>query len=781
MARDPKEELATQLATSIADDVGSMREDELDAIGQAFDKTLNDALKAFNSTAFTDDGFIRRMRDLDLGEGKTDNRTVKSVLNSVREDFISPDAFNQTEISLRRDLLNICQQMPEMQDVIKVIRDAIIECNVSTGEVSRSIIFDNHINTEALESVVKDIEKRHDLLMAIKNFIVPNTLKTGEMYIHVVPYAKLFAELEMMRDERDASRTGQKKKKEPTEFHESIPATIREIFHDSKPKSLFSEDNVKALMESVDQDYIAAGVASYQVHHDNSTRVKGENIAKESISGILKQIDVYNGASPLMTEIGMDGFREFVMMEYADSERSRNPVRQDKKNPGEHFEEALGMGSLMDRNDFSRIDQDDVDTKNYRHIKGCYVKYMNSLRMVPIRIDRRVVGYYYVTTTMDLQNNPANPSGLVDLSFQQYTRDHNMVDRLAGMIINSFDRKMLERNIQLKDEIAEIIMAHKFGEGKLSFVYIPENEIVRLVINEDENGKGHSVLEPSIFPARMYLLLNMYNILYTLNNNTTHIHYLRSSGLNKNYAAQVQRTMRKFQQRRITIDDIYSYSGVLNKIGGMGEMVLPSGRSDIKALEHDTIEAVRNPIDVEFLEQQRRQAISGTGAPSLLVINALDEVDFAKTLEMANTRFLSTVSSYKIDMNRGITKLYQKLLQWDSDMEDDDVRAFKFMFNAIKQQDLVITSDMIQNFNNLVELASAMYYSKEQLEDKDGGLTSTAMNLRRKLAEKYLPQLEFDDLDAIVREVDALSTDDKLKSRVTAIRISNSDLQEIEQ
>ena len=132
-------------------------------------------------------------------------------------------------------------------------------------------------------------------------------------------------------------------------------------------------------------------------------------------------------------------------------------------------------------------------------------------------------------------------------------------------------------------------------------------------------------------------------------------------------------------------------------------------------------------------------------------------------------------------MNRGITKLYQKLLQWDSDMEDDDVRAFKFMFNAIKQQDLVITSDMIQNFNNLVELASAMYYSKEQLEDKDGGLTSTAMNLRRKLAEKYLPQLEFDDLDAIVREVDALSTDDKLKSRVTAIRISNSDLQEIEQ
>ena len=49
---------------------------------------------------------------------------------------------------------------------------------------------------------------------------------------------------------------------------------------------------------------------------------------------------------------------------------------------------------------------------------------------------------------------------------------------------------------------------------------------------------------------------------------------MQSSGLNKNYAAQIQRTIRKFQQRRVNIDDIYSYQGVLNKIGGMGEMVL---------------------------------------------------------------------------------------------------------------------------------------------------------------------------------------------------------------
>ena len=84
-----------------------------------------------------------------------------------------------------------------------------------------------------------------------------------------------------------------------------------------------------------------------------------------------------------------------------------------------------------------------------------------------------------------------------------------MVDELANLIIRSFDKKMLEKNVKLKNEIAEIVMAHKFAEGRLSFIYIPEDEITRFVINEDENGRGHSVLEPSLFPARMYLMLSM--------------------------------------------------------------------------------------------------------------------------------------------------------------------------------------------------------------------------------------------------------------------------------
>lgn len=771
-----RSQIIDPLETSIADEVGNMHEDEIEAISSSFDKTLADALRVFNSSAFDDDGFIKKMRDMEL-DGKKDKEVMKNVLNSIRSDYINVETLNHSELLLRRDMQNICTQMPEMREVINVIRDSIIECNVATGSVSRSIVFENHADNESYEAKVKELEQRHELLMAIKNFIVPNGLMHGEMNIQVTPYAKLFAELESLHDSKYGVTDSRRGTNTTSAFKESVPAEIMNSFHESK--SINSDENVKTIMESVSSMSKVDTIDEYKIGHDmtnsETSRKQIDSAVKENVTNLLNSISVSNGRSVMMEEMGPNGFKDFILKEYAEDVKRRGET---SKNPDTHFSESVNFNKISN-GIFGDVDQDVVNLGDYKSIKGCYIKYLDGLRLVPIRMDRRVIGYYYVSTTMDLQTNAAQPNGMVDLSFQHYTKDKNLVDNLANMIIQSFDKKMLERNIKLKNEIAEIIMAHKFSEGKLSFIYIPENEVIRIVINEDENGKGHSVLEPTMFPSRMYLMLTMYNMLYTLNNNTTRIHYLKSSGLNKDYAAQIQRKMRKFQSRRITIDDIYSYSGVLNKVGGMGEMVLPTGRGDYKALETDTIEAVQNPINMEFLEAQRREAISGTGVPHLMMINAIDEADFAKTLEMANARFLSTVSSYKIDFNKGLTKFYQAILKSSTDLEPDIIQSFRFQFNTIKQQDLVITAEMITNFNSVVEMVGSIFYSKSDLEDEKGNPTAKQMHLRRELAKEYLPQLDFDNLEKIIDRVDTASNDDILQAKVNSMSISQEELSEV--
>jgi hypothetical protein len=761
---DNTTEIIDKLSSEISNDVGNSPEKELDTISLTFNKALWDALKAFDSSTFDDNGFVKKLKDLDVGEQK-DKELVKNVLNNIRNEFIDVQSINESELLLRRDIFNICTQMPEMRDVVYVVRDAIIECNVSTGEVSRSITFENHDKNESLESQCKDIEKKYDLLMAIKNFIIPRTLIGGEMYIHVAPYAKLFAELEASKE----FKYNKGKYHENTVFKESVPSDVMKIFTESH--SLYNDDNLKILMESLSINTKVDSIDSFKIEKGPTLQssVRPESINKEYLSSLLQNIHVCNGSSVMMEELGIHGFKELLFEEYKKSTNGSN----DKKS---FFEDAL----RPEKSIFGSIPEELVNINKYKEIKGCYVKYLNPLRMVPIRVDRRVIGYYYISTTMDLQINPAQPNGIVDLSFQHYTRDKNLVDNLASIIIKSFDKQMLEKNIKLKSEIAEVIMAHRFSEGRLSFIFIPENEVIRLLINEDEEGKGHSILEPTLFPARMYLMLTLYNMLYTLNNNTTRIHYLKSSGLNKNYAAQIQRTMRKFQSRRITIDDIYSYSGVLNKVGGMGEMVLPSGRGDYKAIETDTIPAVDNPISIEFLEQQRRQAISGTGVPNLMVINAIDEVDFAKTLEMSNTRFLSTVSAYKIDFNRGLTKFYQMLLKYSTEMEDDIIQSFRFQFNPAKEKDLSITNDMIQNFNAMVEMVGSIYYPQDKLQDKEGKPTAIQMHLRRELAREYLPQLNFDILEEMVKRVNLAATNDELQKKANNLTITDENIEELD-
>lgn len=754
------QDIINKLSIEISDEVGNQIDDDLIDIGNKFNKTLSDALNTYKSSIFDADGFVKKIQEYDPGTDD-DKNVIKNILSGVRNEYSSAKSLNHSELLLRYDLYNICHQMPEMNDVIHTLRDAIIECNVSTGQVSRSIVFENNEETDNLENQVKEIERRHDLLTAIKNFIIPSALMHGEMYIQRTPYAKIFAEIEALSDSKNK-----------TVFKESIPNHILNSFKEGV--NLYNEDNLDLLMESTTYSSNISSVDEYKIDN-NINKVKSEEVARKNLSSILEKIDVYNSSSVLVAEMGVDAAKEFMLKEYTKYKHYSN-----NKNDYTHFTETMHNFNSMN-NKFDELeDEGNIDFKSYSDIKGVYLKYLDGLKIIPIRMDRKVIGYYYKSTTMDVKSkHPGQQSGLVDNSYQAYTRDKRMVDRLADIIIKTFDKKILAKNIQLKTEIIEVIMAHKFHEGKLSFIYIPESEVERIVINEDENGKGHSVLEPSIFAARNYLLLNMFNILFTLNNTTTRIHYLKSSGLDKNYAATVQRAMRKFQARRISIDDIYSYSGVLNKVGGMNEMVLPTGRNDYKALETDTIPAVDSPINMELLESQRKEAISGTPVPYLSVINAIDEVDFAKTLELANTKFLSAVSALKIDFNKFITKLYQFILKYETDIEDNVIQTFRFSFNTIKQPELVITVEMIQNFLQLYELVSLIYYKKNELEDENGNSTYKAMLLKKELAKQYLGQIDFDEIDEVVKRVNINANKFILDDQKKGLSLKEEDIEEI--
>lgn len=749
------EELLDSLNNDISNAVGETDDIEIDDLDKRFFDTLNDALKNYTSSDLDNDGFLKRLGELELDD-KQDKNILKNLLNDVRRDFVEVNTINSTDLLLRRDIYNVCSQFPEMRETVLTTRDAIIECDTVTGRIARTVSFINN-NEKSHDVIIDNIEKKYNLQNAIKNFIIPSTLMIGERYVNVVPYSKLFAELERAADNKYT--------------HNQNSVTINSLMGSIGEHSLYSKENVKLMTESLSIDTKTSAIDINNTNiQKNMSPSEETKFTENNISSILKNIDVYpDGSTIIAQELGYDGLKELLEKEIHDN------LQYDNISNKQTFFEQKVFGE----DNIETDDDKEINYERFKTIKGCYVKYLDGLHVIPIRLDRKIIGYYYVTKQVDSQLNPNQPNGVVDLSFQPYTKDKKLVDSLANLIVRSFNKEMLNKNIQLKSEIAEIIMAHKFTEGKLTFLFIPENEIVRFAVNEDENGKGHSMIEPALFPARLYLLLTMFNMLYVLNNNQVRIHYIKSSGLNKDYASQIQKTIRKFQARNITIDDIYSYSGVLNKIGGIANLMLPAGRGDQKAIETDTIEPATAPINTDFLEQLRRQAISATGNPSLMIINGMDEWDFAKTVEIANTKFLSTVSSYKLDFNDQISNFYKILLKNDSDLDHQVINSLQFKFSSIKQPGLNITSNMINDFNNELEAVSAMYFTKNELEDENGP-TPIQLELRKELAKEYLPQLDFEKLDKLTQRVRIQANKRSLETNADNQNLDQNDVDEIE-
>lgn len=74
----------------------------------------------------------------------------------------------------------------------------------------------------------------------------------------------------------------------------------------------------------------------------------------------------------------------------------------------------------------------------------------------------------------------------------------------------------------------------------------------------------------------------------------------------------------------------------------------------------------------------------------------------------------------------------------------------------------------------------AIYYPKNEMEDDKGNATHKQMLLRRELAKIYLPQLDFDTLEEVVKRVNRESISLELQDRTTEINIEDEDIDEID-
>lgn len=789
MAKNSVDELISSLMVDVTG------EDEQTVTKDQINTTISNILHDYNLS--TDMSFIEKMSKIKFSDSSEGHLDLAELPSELRDAAFLP-VNTIADIALRQDLDLVISQIPEWFTALQITRDAICEADVVDGVLSRDIRFKHSkmsdLENENIMATIEEVEERLELNSIIKNHVVFNTLEYGEGYVYAIPYSKVFQDLYKYRLSNH-DKNGKYTNLDMIEtssilngygFGESaVEISLTDtVINDSTPKKGRKNRNIGVFTEAEVME-IEPLYHTKVFNEDDGTVNEKASIEFdkemeayfEYVSNNIRYIEK-DIALPVIEESAHD-LKAVYDTKYCD----QHSYVQEVDN---FFERVMNDPKYYQEDGENvTIDGDDIDN-NFTNIKGIYLKVLPATKLIPIRVDRNVIGYYYISDlTRPEETGQRRNSGLTgytlrspSVGFDTFSPDRMFCEKLASKIINNFNLKFMKDNIALHQQIVSILQSHKFNEAMMRFVFIPAEHVIQCAINKDGIGKGHSMLEPGLVTARMYMFLKLYSLLYQINNSMVRVYNVRMSGLDKDYKKIVNDTMRKFAARRVTVNDIFNYRSSMTKVSGFSEMIMPMGAGDQAPITFDTIPAAEAPINNELLEQLKNESINATPVPSLMVqTGGESQIEFAKETELANTRFNTMISSFKIDFNVNITKLYRRILRWETDIDPEIIKDLKYVLRMPTAKTLNVTVDMINNFNSLVEVALPIFLKDEEVQ-KDDKPTETARQFKKLLLHEYIPQINISRFEELASEARARANEVRMAETGRGENILDEGLEE---
>ena len=700
---------------------GTDRSSDMDELNNKFQKLLNNEIGSITNRDTGDtSSFLSQLISTTNKRTSLDELLSSQMLNLSDNDNSALQSYIQSAYKNRfieqNDLKEIASQLIELQEAILITRDAIISSDVVEGRMSRILDFDN-IDDDEIDNattVIEHMERKFKLQEKAKNFILPHCLETGEYYVYTIPYSHLFNTY--MKQKAGSNRI----------YRES---TLMESFEPVSDKNNKVRNGLDVFIESCYSEFMSDG---------KNAGVTKDEFSKD-MSNILGNISICNDGVPLpILEEGwsaMKYFKESVTMEAGeDNGVPKNIFAEiNKTNVTDELSKAAegihGSSYTSRKNDF-------------KDITDCYFKLIDSTKLIPLEVMGTVFGYYYVLDDTisplngPVSNNLYGNNGNVD-------RQSTIIDTIATKVVSSFDKKFLKDNIKFKDAIVNCFNYYNLKENKVRFQFIPAEYITAFKIDEDENGKGTSMIKKSLFYAKLYLMLLLFKIMsIILYSNDQKINYIKQSGIDKNVANKVQEIARINQSRQINITDLFSYTALINKIGNGNTMYVPTGRSGERPIETDILAGQDIQLNNDLMEMLKNSYILGTGVPAAIV-NYLNEADFAKVVEQNNTKFLGRVVNYQLDFNSGMTELYKKLMRWSTNLTDNVIENFAFSFQPPKATSNTTKADLISQHQTQSDFVVGLMYNEDD-PNKGDEIKKEVKIFKQMYAEDCLPMIDFD-------------------------------------
>lgn len=625
-------------------------------------------------------------------------RRMENIFNSGDSQISSYFLSDSSELlHLYDEIDSVCAYFYQLDEAISIIRDNVLRAEQVNEDLSVNINFPGVTDdTSSYVSVVKKALNYQNLAGKIRDHVVPSACKYGKYSILIIPYSEIGTKLQQLRQASGSYGA----------------------FYGESTIPVFSDDaTVSSCMESVESLYNIITESSAEKEIDIPKPAM--NIIEEN----LKSIYVCEDKEPpdIMGLSKFDNLDSIVNI-MDDLISAKNEIdcipslnihienlNDTNAHPDQVFKRVTNPEKEIKSNKVTPItDQPNLkDILNTEDIPGCHIKLADPRELYPIKIFDFIVGYYYFenynytrtgTTITDLMQNQMN-----------YDEGNILVDRIVDSVLSKLKYKdVVKGDDQFRNMILNCILYSERRRSPIRIKFVQPDYVKTWNINKDKDGNGQPVLAKSLIYARIWVSMALFYTSAIITKSTdSEFYYLKESALGD---AQTNNRISDLmdQLESSNIDPIEIANGnLLHGNRAINKRFFTSyGTTEVKPIEIDVVSGQNINVDSEFLNMYKKMAIGTTSVPAVMV-DYVDEIEYATMLGSANIKHLTRCNSIKKDCDPVITDTVKTIIRhvFPNAIPDNILDKLEI---TLRQNKVINNNTSNQQLNDNIGLAENM-------------------------------------------------------------------------
>lgn len=331
---------------------------------------------------------------------------------------------------------------------------------------------------------------------------------------------------------------------------------------------------------------------------------------------------------------------------------------------------------------------------NYNRIIYRYHKPHN---VVVVKTSEDEIVGYIITTSKDVKESTFSPTyRFASLISQLYgassISNDQSIDRLTDKLFKLISKKIIaSSNINFKDDDFKSAKENEENYQKAVYSSLKENDfytLKRILFNIKQNNAidtkyssrfvpvshmiqftipnseyypyGMSIIDPIVYPAKLYLLHQLSNIVIKLSRAAVIRKWTIETGPRDIHSDLLNKLKRELRNQRTTVDDIMSFKTLPKVLSDFKDLVLFSKKGQ-KFLDVEVQSLADTNSKISDLEDARRELISLSGVPASF-LGFSDVVELRDQLISININFAMEIAQFQELVCAKLCELFDKTL-----------------------------------------------------------------------------------------------------------------------